>query len=167
VFWLNLGCGEYYAEDWTNVDWQSPHRADQQVDLCGDLPWEPGTVGRVYLGHVLEHLTVGLGVDLLTKLHKLAAPGCDVMVVGPDINRAQLMNQRGELSDQWVRLIREGGCRWPGDAHLWLCEPDTLQRMLQRAGWQSVREIPVWVVPDLWPVVDREQQWQCAVEAVA
>lgn len=168
--WVNLGCGEYYAEGgWLNVDHAgSPNRADLRLDLRTDpLPWEPGTVGRAYLGHVLEHLTQDHCVDLLTRLRKLAQPGGEVMVVGPDVVRAEKMRRAGTLSDEWYRLIHEGGNRWPGDRHLWGCEPTTLQWMLTDAGWGQVREYPIWLVPDVWPVVDRNVEWQCAVGATA
>lgn len=164
---MNLGCGEYYVPGWHNVDHDgSPHPADERLDLTGPLPWEPGTVTRAYLGHVLEHLTVADGVKLLTRLHEVTAPGGDVMVVGPDVNRAERMHAAGELDAEWLRLVKEGGRRWPGDEHRWHCEPDTLTDMLRQAGWTWVQEMPVTLVPDIWPLVDRAE-WQCAVGGFA
>lgn len=165
--WLNLGNGDSYAEDFWNVDHEgSPHPTDERVDLTGPLPWEPGTVTRAYLGHLLEHITIDQGTDLLRRLLKIAAPGCDLMIVGPDVRRAEAMHRSGVLSAEWLRLVRDGGDRWPGDRHLWQCEPQTVIRMLVNAEWGNIREIPIDLVPDVWPVVSRVG-WQLAVQATA
>jgi hypothetical protein len=169
-YWLNLGSGDYPADPpWWNVDGAGcPHPVDETVDITGPLPpaWYEHQATRIYLGHVLEHLTIGEGENLLGRLHDVAADGCALMIVGPDVHRAEAMNRAGQLSDEWVRLVRQGGDRCPGDQHQWECEPQTLIRMCANAGWSNVREIPVELVPSVWPLVS-DIGWQCAVEATA
>lgn len=166
---LNLGCGEYSAPaPWWNVDSGTPHPVDERADITKKLPdrWYREKAARIYLGHVLEHLTIGEAETLLTRLHGVAAPGCALMIVGPDVQRAEAMHARGELSAEWLRLVKEGGDRWPGDQHRWECEPQTLIRICANAGWSNIREIPVEAVPEIWPLVS-DIGWQCAVECSA
>lgn len=169
--WLNLGSGDYPAPaPWTNVDGpgMAPHLVDEQVDITGDWPahWADLGVARIYLGHVLEHLSIADCAGLLERLHDVATSDCALMVVGPDVVRAERMYAAGDLSAEWLRLVKEGGHRWPGDQHLWHCEPHTLIRLLADAGWGNIREIPVGLVPQIWPLVSGVG-WQCAVEASA
>jgi len=175
---INLGCGEQYADGWTNVDHAgSPYRVDATVDLTGELPWSVGALEYVYAGHVLEHLFLSDALDLLERLRELMTPGGRIMCVGPDIARATAMEAAGTL-ETWVDeagrslgstldLLIYGGQRWPGDEHRWACDADTLVAMLKETGWVDVAEVPISEVAPLWPVADRGPQWQCAVGAVA
>jgi predicted SAM-dependent methyltransferase len=162
---VNLGCGDRYAADWWNVDHAgSPYRKDATVDLTGPLPWTPSSISHVYAGHVLEHLTVQQCLDLLHRLRPLMTLNGQIMVVGPDLDRARAMLAAGTL-DVTLDSLRFGGNRWPGDQHQWECEPLLLADMLKTTGWVDVTEILIGEVPDLWPVADRRPVWQCAVHA--
>lgn len=162
---LNLGSGDRPQPDWTNVDNAAcPYPRDETVDLTGPLPWPEGSVSHAYLGHVLEHLPLSACALLLERLLPCMAPGGQVMVVGPDINRAQGMAEAGVL-EVTMESLRHGGHRWPGDEHHWECTPAILAGLLDTAGWTEVTEIPFADVDPMWPVADRGPQWQCAVTA--
>jgi len=167
---INLGCGDRYVPGWTNVDLATmPHRKDQTVDLTGDLPWQPGTIGAVYAGHVLEHLTQDAAQRLLTRLLPLMAPPGPIMIVGPDIDRARALLPDG-VADQYgatLDNLRHGGQRWPGDEHHWDCTPELLETMLENAGWSLVSRMSVQEAALQWPVADPRPTWQCAVGALA
>ena len=165
---LNLGSGDCYAKGWLNVDLPTtPHRFDQSADIRRTLPWQRHSIERVYLGHVLEHLTIAEGTTLLRRLRPLMAPRKGVaLAVGPDINRARKLLKRSDLDPELFQMIRLGGNRWPGDRHKWECEPRTLEAMFRDAGWRHVREVEVGRIRGSWPIVSRVG-WQCAVRADA
>jgi predicted SAM-dependent methyltransferase len=166
---INLGCGDRYVAGWVNVDHAgSPHRKDETVDLTGILPWKPGSITHVYAGHVLEHLTIQQALDLLERLHPLMASGGDIMVVGPDVGKAEAMVAAGTFDfsgGHTLDSIKHGGHRWPGDEHRWECDAAILIDMLKETGWTDVAEIPIGDVPAFWPVADRRPAWQCAIHA--
>lgn len=164
---INLGCGDRYASGWINVDHSgSPHQKDETVDLTGALPWPEQSVSYVYAGHVLEHLTLDVCTDLLGRLLRCARPGCEIMVVGPDVERAREMAVAGTLDVTLDSLIY-GASRWPGDEHRWECNAQHVRRLLSDTGWSGVTELDITQVPALWPVADRRPRWQCAVLAHA
>lgn len=163
---LNLGCGEFYADGWVNVDFQSPHRKDVEVDIRQELPFETKSIAGAYLGHVLEHLTLDEALVVLCRLRPLMISHAEVMVVGPDVQIAREMLRAGEIDLDQYHLIREGGHRWPGDDHLWLCDAEQVADLLKRAGFLSVESIDIANVSNRWPVVSRIG-WQCAVKARA
>lgn len=163
---LNLGCGDRYAPNWTNVDHAgSPHRKDQTVDLRGEVPWPANSVTHVYAGHVLEHLPVDACVILLGRLLPCMTVGGQIMVVGPDLITAQAMAEAGTL-DVTMDSLRYGAHRWDGDQHHWECTPTILVAMLEEAGWADIVDVGIGNVPEMWPVADRRPVWQCAISAI-
>jgi hypothetical protein len=165
---INLGCGDRHADGWVNVDHAGmPHRQDVSVDLTGELPWEPGSIGAVYAGHALEHLTQPHAQDLLARLLPLMVPGGQIMVVGPDLDLAvKMADPVGRIGpDHMLDDLRFGADRWPGDQHLWLCTGPLVMSMLAVAGWGRVTDVKIAGVGQRWPVADRGPQWQCAIRA--
>lgn len=162
---VNLGSGDWYQHGWHNVDHAlSPHRRDETVDLAGELPWPPGSITDVYAGHVLEHLTREQCAKLLAELRPLMVPGGRIMVVGPDLDKARAL---GIGPSHTLDELRFGSNRWPGDLHQWECTTARVMDLLSAAGWSDVTDVGINQVDPLWPVVDREPQWQLAVSAVA
>lgn len=167
---LNLGCGDRYATGWTNVDFGSPHLKDETVDLTGELPWGSCSVEAVYAGHLLEHMKLSDCRNLLMRLRVVVAPNCAIMLVGPDVERAQRMIDAGaglaEMYGATLDSLRYGAGRWSGDVHEWECTEAQLVVLLQETGWSHITPMDIDEVALLWPVADPRPKWQCAVGAV-
>ncbi len=163
---INLGCGDRYADGWVNVDWAgSPHRKDQEVDLTGELPWPENSIQTVYLGHVLEHLTMSDCRLLLARLHNCAIPSGTIMVIGPDLPTAYAMAEQGTL-DVTIDSLLYGAERWPGDKHLWPSSMIATRKMMIGAGWKEPHEGSVAEAAVYWPVADPRPKWQFALWAI-
>lgn len=164
---VNIGCGEFYAPGWTNIDTATDK--DRHPDLLGsilDLPPEVQDVQSAYLGHVLEHIDHPLVVPALTLLRGRMAPGAPVLTVGPDIHRAQDLHDRGLLDQATLDACGTGGLRWDGDRHWWACHEQLLIDALTDAGYENVTPHPVTQVAlQSWPVTSFAP-WQCAVSAL-
>lgn len=161
---LNVGCGEFYAEGWTNVDLASDElrRPDIECSVF-DLPPEVRDVDRVYLGHVMEHWHEHTIVPALQAIMQRCVPGAEFVVVGPDVPIAVRLHELGQLDEQIVVNCRIGERRWPGDDHLWECSGDRVARYMKEAGLTDVHQVDMGST-DLhsYPVVSRAM-WQCAV----
>lgn len=162
---LNLGCGDRYAPGWHNVDFGTPHRVDQSVDLTGELPWERDGVLHVYMGHVLEHLTPGQAAVLLERLYSLVRPEGQIMIVGPDVKLAEKLQSEGYVLEVPLEQLRHGAGRWAGDEHMWECTASGIIALLRAAGWKDIENVGIENVPSFWPVAVRGPRWQCAVSA--
>lgn len=168
---LNLGCGDRYVAGWTNVDWSTPHQVDEQVDLSGELPWAPGSVSRVYAGHLLEHLEREDCARLAERLLRLADPaGCTAVLVGPDVDvvRQQVTDATFDYGWGTPEEIYHGAGRWAGDVHLWETTGPLVVELFREAGWPVVHHLgPVQVLEGGWPVADDGPTWQYAVRCWA
>ena len=180
--WLNIGCGPHRAPDpWVNVDRvRIPGHIEPDIVTMSirRLPQQPAQ--RVYLGHVLEHMPwdVDNRVDVryfLRGVFHIMEPGGEVMVVGPDCERAIKMHKAGSLSTKMLWQILEddrvhgdqadAGHTGAGGRHYWNCTVPRVVRLLEEAGFVGIDEMPVQHVPEPWPVVARVG-WQLAVTAV-
>jgi predicted SAM-dependent methyltransferase len=163
--YVNIGCGDRYVQGWVNVDHEgSPHQKDITLDITKKLPWEPDSIIHVYMGHVLEHLTIQQAKSLLKRLKPLVQPIGQILVVGPDVDIAREMASVGTL-DVTLESLTDGGHRWPGDEHKWECTTTKIIGMLKDTGWRDIQNVGINDVAAFWPVADRNPKWQLAVTA--
>lgn len=158
---LNLGCGEYRAEGWVNVDAFGGARADVIADLA-DLPFEDGLATHVYAGHVLEHIAPVDIPAVLREMRRVLAADGQFCAVGPDCDRIDPARD-----PDLYRMAAEGhdgiGLN-PHAPHLWSCTETRLLKYV-RAVFPGAAAVLVAEVPEPWPVVTRTEAWQCAVLA--
>jgi hypothetical protein len=162
---LNLGSGDHYAPGYLNVDRYHPG-ADISWDVTENLPWVEDSIDRIYAGHVLEHLSYTDLPDILRRWREDPSvyETTELAVVGPDCDRARALFHDGKLDTEDLRLIREGGRRWPGDEHLWRSTEFLTLRALRIAGWRVRSATPLELACNGWPVVSLAS-WQFAVVA--
>jgi predicted SAM-dependent methyltransferase len=152
---LNLGCWEFAAPGWVNVDVTDQPGVDVIADVTA-LPFPDASAHLVYAGHILEHLTYEDQLPrALREIRRVLSPDGGLMVVGPDLDRAR---QRfpAEVSAIWPGAGADGpmGHKWASTV------PDTT-RALRRASFH-VEEMPVASIPRIWPIVSRVG-WQFAL----
>lgn len=160
---LNVGCGDHYAPGWTNLDPQPGETV--RPDIVGSLTGLPASVDgvtAVYLGHVLEHLRYEAVVPALRGLWARCEPGARVAIVGPDVDRARRLHERGEITTETLDGAIHGAGRWHGDEHLWACTESLLLNVARVSGLDA-HPVPI-DSPDLdaFPIVSRAP-WQCAI----
>lgn len=184
--WVNVGCGPWRAPDpWINLDVHADDRI--RPDVIVDNPARPcagfarGSVERIYLGHVLEHVPVDELPAFLADLRRALTPGGKVGVVGPDILRAIVRWHDGLEPWDLVMATLEGPDYYPADhgfqiadrpelswreaRHWWNCTEARVVTVLADAGFVDVVAHPLDAASlDEWPLVARDR-WQCAVTA--
>lgn len=164
----NLGCGEFSAEGWLNVD--IVRNDVVRPDLVADvrqLPLRRWSVGRLYAGHVLDHLAFSEARDAVSHWRELLTTRGRLLIVGADCRLASAMHRDGRLSQsEWLR-IRYGSGRWRGDDHRWEASPELTAQLLESAGWYVVRISLPRMETDArveWPIVSYAR-WQFALGA--
>ena len=132
---INLGCGDFYADGWVNVDIASNESVHPDVvaDVTGELPFSD--VKHLYAGHVLEHFPHDDVVEVLGRWRDMLADDGELVIVGPDCDRGEAMMQAGTLSPEEYEVLLHGENRWPGDVHLWRSTETEALALATKAGW--------------------------------
>lgn len=165
---LNLGCGEYYARGWVNVDLNDEARVkpDRVVDVTCQLPADVGTVERIYAGHLLEHIKYDRVVAMLNLWYSYMRPGGLLLVVGPDCDRARRWVRSGMMSQNELDGMGVNGTPGTGYAHLWEATETNTLELLDASAWRQPRTMLIDTVPTSWPLTSHIG-WQFAIMARA
>jgi predicted SAM-dependent methyltransferase len=159
---INVGCGEFRAEGWLNVDIYSGEEGQPKPDIIAsaeNLPFADGVVDRLYAGHVLEHIELETVPAILQEFRRVLKPTGGMLLVGPDLDRAEVS------FPEYVDIIKTGGHRWPGDAHLWESRGTTMLELLQGSGFDVAEaEIGPVFLSETWPITSGAG-WQFAIFA--
>lgn len=155
---VNVGCGEFYADGWVNIDSDdSQGFALDVVAEVTDLPFEAGEVDLLYAGHVLEHLEYEQVPAALDEFARVLGEDGVLCVVGPDYVRA--------VEKRFGKGVRRDIIEGPDySPHRWVCTEAAVVLLLEAACWEGVGAVEIEELGGVWPVVSRIG-WQCAVTA--
>lgn len=162
---INVGCGEFPAQGWLNLD-LTHAAADQRWDALEGLPEVDGPIQRIYAGHVLEHILIDEVAPMLARWREHPGVTEDTLlaVVGPDCDRVDQLLAQDRLTQQEADTIISGAGRWAGDEHLWRSTPGETAHLLHKAGWAS-QPVPLDVLSRTgWPVTSLID-WQFSLVA--
>lgn len=111
---LNVGCAEYYCDGWTNIDIieddgeKGIGRRPDVIANAWDLPFEDGSVDRIYTGHMLEHVPLDVAQACVAEFVRVLRTDGDLMILGPDVVLEAECVYRGGRA-------RGGGWSYPTD----------------------------------------------------
>ena len=112
---LNVGCGNHFHSEWTNVDLISDSTDVIAYDITTGLPFVNNSFDAVYHSHVLEHLHRSHGIELLHECFRILKPGGIARIVVPDLekiamlylekhNRAWQGDEQAQTDYDWMKL---------------------------------------------------------------
>lgn len=168
---VHFASGPHPFEGWVNVDYNT--KADIQVDLLGDnWPDSLKNLHDIYIGHFLEHITPEEAGVFLGRVRKISTPDARLTVVGPDVERAQRMLDRGAIDQEFYNAVAAYGditSNDRGDVHVWDCTPGKVKDLLRDNGWGQAHEIPIARLPHHVPGVPviSAAPWQFALVTYA
>ena len=138
---INVGCGNYRADRWLNIDAYHPD-ADLAWDCTAGLPPTTEHIDRIYAGHVLEHLPLDAVPEVLTtwRTHPHVDERTQLAVVGPDCDTGRRWLADGRMTEaEYANLDVTPPDRpdeHEGGPHLWRCTEARVDALLRAAGWQ-------------------------------
>jgi SAM-dependent methyltransferase len=82
---LNLGCGQRFHIDWTNVDFFSNGKDVVAANLLKGIPFSDSSFDVVYHSHLLEHIPKEHSFVFIKECYRVLKPGGILRVVVPDL----------------------------------------------------------------------------------
>jgi len=145
---LHVGCGPIHVDGFLNVDAQALRSVDFVCKLEELDRWYPaGNAELIYACHVLEHYATDEVPPLLAVFHRLLAPGGELRLSVPDLDRIVRIYTKNREHFQtpgnspWVGLIYGGQLdRW--DFHRTGFNFCWMKYLLERAGFREIAEYP-------------------------
>ena len=105
---LNLGCGNRYHPDWTNINFQSSEPDVIAYDLNKPLPFEDESFDVVYHSHLLEHFPRSQAPVFIGECFRILRAGGIIRIVVPDLEQiARCYLTMLEKSLQGVKYAQE------------------------------------------------------------
>lgn len=149
---INLGCGERFHSDWTNVDMNALNPAIRLVDLRRTLPYVDNQFSIVYHSHILEHFTREDAKHLITECFRILCFGGTIRIVVPDLEN---------VVQEYLRQLSLIDADDKGSNHRyqWIIIELLDQLVRIRPGGEMIGYLTQPVVPELDYVIDRTGAW--------
>jgi len=71
----------------------------QQLDITNGLPYDDNTVDLIFSSHLIEHLTMEEGLNLLRECHRVLKPGGMLRIATPDAKHLMTKYLDGEIRE--------------------------------------------------------------------
>jgi len=105
---INIGAGNFFHPNWTNIDHASAHYARDQshafieydLNELRPLPLEAKSVSLAYCSHTIEHVKNLAVENLFHEVHRVLKPGAIFRVTCPDADLLYMSVKLGRL-DYW------------------------------------------------------------------
>lgn len=163
---LHIGCGRVRFDGWVNIDSDPAISLPDVVwDLSRGIPAPDGSCELIYSEHLLEHLEVEEGLDLLRECRRVLRPGGIMRLSMPSLDALLEKCCSGDWRDQdWLtwpdhQFIKTRAeminifFRWWG--HQWIYDAEELHRRLGEAGFTRFRDV-AWGESDVAELRGRE-----------
>lgn len=158
---LNVGCGNFPLNYWTNLDMQESMPAQIHADALEYLAaCDAGEYDEIYAGHFLEHLTYDDAKRFLSECYRVLTPGGKLGIVVPDMREVMSRWLAGAIDSVeapegywWAVSDLDAVCHLflysdvQVSPHKWAWELVTLARAMHRAGFTDLVEINRYTDP--------------------
>lgn len=144
---LHLGCGNIRIPGFCNVDILSSPAVDVVSDISKLENFRDDSAELIYACHVLEHFSHQEALDVLTRWFDVLAPGGEVRISVPDLDRIVKI-----YMENWVHFQTPGNSPWigllyggqgdPYDFHKTGFNFCWMKHLLEGIGYEEIREYP-------------------------
>lgn len=84
---LQLGSGRNYLEGWLNSDFFAKPPQYVFLDATRPFPLPDATFTRIFSEHLIEHISLNAGVQMLRECYRILKPGGRIRLETPDLEK--------------------------------------------------------------------------------
>jgi predicted SAM-dependent methyltransferase len=151
---LNIGWGGRELPGWLNTDYNPASRTAVHLDMRQRFPFQDETFDYIYTEHVIEHISYGDGLRLLTECFRVLKRPGKIRISTPDLHflvdlarpdKSDLQRAYikwaansfipGAPDDNEVFVINNFVRNW---GHTFIYDENTLRGALQNAGFTAI-----------------------------
>jgi predicted SAM-dependent methyltransferase len=175
--YLNVGSGPQTHPDFCNIDYTWFEGVDICWDITRPLPIPSEYVGGVFTEHCLEHIRIQDGLQILREFFRVMRTGAYIRIVVPDAEiyltqyakraRGESFNFPYGTDTPYARLPGLEGMYTPvmsvnriflheyeNQGHRFIYDFETMNKLLERAGFSDVRKLSFGVGNDSKLLID-------------
>lgn len=152
---IHFGCGLNPIEGWLNTDYYPNDPAIPHLDLTSCFPLPDGSLALAFSEHVIEHLPLAGGINMLRESFRVLRPGGRIRISTPALPALLAIYQQPDETAHRAYLDWHADT-WLGDAdlttpavvlndfarnwgHLIIYDPETLCKIIEMAGFEQIR----------------------------
>ena len=156
---LHIGCGENPLPGWLNTEYFPASLSLIHLDATRRFPFADGSFDRVYSEHVIEHLPLAGGVNLLAESCRVLRPGGRIRISTPPMEFLISLFEQPDAglnpaylqwhSETWLDraplrgpavVINDFVRNW---GHLFIYDEATLRSAMTLAGFTDLQRFPI------------------------
>lgn len=161
---LHLGCGGNILPGWLNTDFYPDDPAVIHLDLTASFPVPDDSVDLVFSEHVIEHLPLAGGVNMLGEAFRVLKPGGRIRISTPSLAALIAIYAEPEATDHRRYLewhldtwLADSPVRTPAVVfndfarnwgHLLIYDAGTLAAIIEAAGFTGIAACELQVSAD-------------------
>lgn len=153
---LHFGCGLNPLKGWLNTDFYPDDPAIAHIDLTHRFPLPANCAALVLSEHVIEHLPLAGGFNMLRECFRVLRPGGRIRISTPSLPALLAIYQRPDEpahkayldwhKTTWLEnaelgtpavVLNDFMRNW---GHLLIYDPGTLGRILESAGFEHIQQ---------------------------
>jgi len=135
---IHLGCGDIVINGWINIDARKSSHVHINTDIIDLKEFSDGSIGVIYLSHVLEHFDFLESSDLLKLFYSKLKKGGVLLIAVPDFDALVKVYLKTKNLEKIKRALM-GGQDYEYNFHKSVYNYDLLSSHLEFNGFDNIQ----------------------------
>jgi predicted SAM-dependent methyltransferase len=132
---VHIGCGPVNIEGWINIDARNAPHVHLHTDVIDLASFTDGSLGEIYLCHVLEHFSFAEAEEVMRTFHRKLRPGGVLRISVPDFRSLAQRYLENKVDLESIKFALMGGQDYVYNFHKSVYDEETLANLFRKTGF--------------------------------